>query len=131
MILERKTVLLQVANERLKDSTILLRQKRYNGAVYLGGYVIECLLKAAICVHLNRDILPATYRIHELSNLLYYAGLFPFLQTERRVSAQFANLASWNVAIRYYGKKFDAQEAKEFLDAVKEVRIWVLRQISP
>jgi HEPN domain-containing protein len=49
MILERKTVLLHVSNERLKDATILLKQKRYNGAVYLGGYVIECLLKAAIC----------------------------------------------------------------------------------
>jgi len=131
MVLERRSVLLQVANERLKDSTILLKQKRYNGAIYLGGYVIECLLKAAICVHLNRDILPATYRIHELTNLLSFAGLLPFLQTERRISRRFTTVATWNVAIRYYGRKFNPQEAKRFLDAVKEVREWILRKISP
>ncbi|MBI1924002.1 HEPN domain-containing protein [Candidatus Poribacteria bacterium] len=131
MNLERKTVLLQVANERLKDATILLKQTRYNGAVYWGGYVIECLLKAAICVYLNRDNLPATYRIHELSDLLYYAGLLAFRRVEQSVSARFADLAAWNVSIRYYGRRFDVQEAREFLDAVKEVRIWILRKISP
>ena len=60
--LESKNVLLQSAYERLRDARVLARRenKRYTGAVYLGGYVhfvhrrlrltvIECLLKAAIC----------------------------------------------------------------------------------
>ena len=127
----RNSLLLHVANERLKDAIILLKQKRYNGAIYLGGYVIECLLKAAICVHLNRDNLPAIYRIHELIDLLSFAGLLPLLQTERRIFQRFTTVATWNVTIRYYGRKFNPQEAKRFLGAVKEVREWILRKISP
>jgi len=131
MNLERKTVLLHVANERLKDATVLQKQKRYNGAVYLGGYVIECLLKAAICVHLNQDTLPAVYRIHELPDLLYFAGLLSFLQADERISQRFAIVEGWNVGIRYYGRRFDSQETRRFLSAVREVREWVLRLISP
>jgi hypothetical protein len=29
---------IRFANEQLKDATVLQKQKRYNGAVYLGGY---------------------------------------------------------------------------------------------
>jgi HEPN domain-containing protein len=33
--------LLQIAEERLKDAEALLAAGRYDGAVYLGGYVVE------------------------------------------------------------------------------------------
>ena len=89
MNLERKTVLFHVANERLRDANVLLKQKRYNGAVYLGGYVVECLLKVAICVHLNQDNLPATYRTHELFELLDYSGLLSQLQSNRKTYRSF------------------------------------------
>jgi len=42
---EPKRVLSEAANVRLQDAKALLKVKRYGGAVYLGGYVIECLLK--------------------------------------------------------------------------------------
>jgi hypothetical protein len=49
-----------LANQRLDDATILLasRKRRYNGAVYLGGYAIECSLKSAICILKNLPTLP-------------------------------------------------------------------------
>ena len=37
--LERRTVLLHIAEKRRVDARVLLRNKRYDGAVYLGGYV--------------------------------------------------------------------------------------------
>lgn len=130
MNLERKTVLLQVANERLRDANVLLRQKRYNSAVYLGGYVIECLLKAAICVHLNRDNLPEAYRIHDLVELLDYSGLLSQIQSDRKSYRSFLAVKDWSVGIRYHGRHFKPVEARRFLDAVKEVRQWILRRIS-
>ena len=131
MNVERKTVLIQVANERLRDARVLLKQKRYNGAVYLGGYVIECLLKAAICVHLNCDNLPTIYRLHDLVELLDHSGLLLPLRLDQKVSRSFLVVKDWGVAIRYYGRHFQSQEAERFLVAVKEVREWMLRKISP
>jgi HEPN domain-containing protein len=131
MNLERKTLLLQIANERLRDVNVLYKQKRYNGAVYLGGYVIECMLKAAICVYLNRDNLPATYRIHDLSELMNRSGLVSEFRDNQSVSRNFLIVKGWNIGIRYHGKRFKPTEAELFLTAVKEVRQWILRRISP
>ncbi|MCH8290992.1 HEPN domain-containing protein [Candidatus Poribacteria bacterium] len=131
MSLERKTVLLHIANERLRDANVLLKQKRYNGAVYLGGYVIECMLKAAICVYLSRNDLPAIYQIHDLDELMDSSGLLPSLQIDRKMSSHFLTIEGWCVGIRYLGKRFKASEAKHFLDAVKEIRQWILTKISP
>ena len=128
---ERKTVLLHIANERLRDANVLLKQKRYNGAVYLGGYVIECLLKAAICVYLNRDNLPPNYRIHNLVGLLNSSGLLDALKSNRQIYRSFLIVKDWGVGIRYYGKHFKSTESGRFLVAVKEVRQWILRRISP
>lgn len=131
MNLERKTVLIQIANDRLRDANVLLRQKRYNGAVYLGGYVIECLLKAAICVHLNRDNLPVNYQTHDLAELMNHSGLFSLLQANQTLRRSFSMVKSWNVGIRYRGRRFKPVETQQFIAAVKEVRQWILRRISP
>ena len=131
MNLERKTVLIQISNDRLRDADVLLKQKRYNGAVYLGGYVIECLLKAAICVHLNQDSLPVNYRTHELVELLYYSGLLFQLKSDQKLSRSFLAVKDWNVGIRYHGRHFKPAETEQFITAVKEVRQWILRKISP
>ena len=42
-----------IASERLKDAEALLSAARYDGAIYLGGYVVELALKNRICVVLN------------------------------------------------------------------------------
>ena len=130
LILERKTVLLQISRERFADARVLLRQKRYNGAVYLGGYVIECLLKAAICVQLRRDTLPGEYRTHELEPLLRSSGLEAGLNADQKIRIRFARINAWTVSIRYQGKRIDAPQAQEFLEAIKEVSQWILTNIS-
>jgi HEPN domain-containing protein len=129
--LERKAVLLQLANERLADANVLLRQKRYNGTVYLGGYVIECLLKAAICVYLRTDRLPGRYQWHDLDRLLVASGLQPAMEDDPVVYARFRRVDIWHVALRYEGRRYNPRDARTFLDAVKEVRAWILSRISP
>lgn len=44
------TELRKIAEERLKDAEALLAAGRYDGAIYLGGYVVELGLKRRICV---------------------------------------------------------------------------------
>jgi HEPN domain-containing protein len=129
-LLERKTVLLQISRERFADAKVLLRQKRYNGAVYLGGYVIECLLKAAVCVQLRRDTLPGEYRTHELGRLLRSSGLMQDLRNDAILLVRYSTVEEWNVEIRYRGAHCSAQEATKFLDAVKEIQQWILDKLA-
>jgi HEPN domain-containing protein len=130
-ILERKTVLLQISRERFADAKVLLRQKRYNGAVYLGGYVIECLLKAAVCVQLRRDTLPGEYRTHELEPLLRSSGLEADLKADQRLASRFYTANIWCVDVRYQGAHVSAAEARDFVEAVQEVQQWIQTRISP
>jgi hypothetical protein len=44
-----------LARERLKDARALLGRKRWSGAYYLAGYVIECSLKACLLRHLGES----------------------------------------------------------------------------
>ena len=40
---------LGTSRRRLDDAVALHNQKRWTGAIYLGGYAIECALKSLIC----------------------------------------------------------------------------------
>ena len=129
--LESKNVLLQSAYERLRDARVLARRenKRYTGAVYLGGYVIECLLKAAICVEQRTERLPAKYRTHELEALLEATGYRLTMTTE--IASKFRIIVGWNVMLRYQGRQYKAQDARTFLANVEVIRQWLLEKMSP
>lgn len=129
--LESKNVLLQSAYERLRDARVLARSenRRYTGAVYLGGYVIECLLKAAICVSQRTERLPAKYQTHELDVLLEATGYRPTMTSE--LAAKFRVIMGWNVMLRYQVRQYQAQEAHTFLANVEVIRRWLLEKMSP
>jgi hypothetical protein len=129
--LESKNVLLQSAYERLRDARVLARRenKRYTGAVYLGGYVIECLLKAAICVEQRTERLPAKYQTHELDVLLETTGYRPMMTPE--LAAKFRTILGWNVRLRYQGRQYQASDAHTFLANVEVIRQWLLEKMSP
>jgi hypothetical protein len=44
-----RRVQLDASRLRYKDAIHLQKAERWNGAIYLGGYAIECSLKALIC----------------------------------------------------------------------------------
>ena len=47
-----------LAHDRLSDAEALLAAGRYDGATYLGGYVVELALKRRICQTLGWDAFP-------------------------------------------------------------------------
>ena len=42
---------LGASRRRFEDAQVLHDQKRWAGAIYLGGYAIECSLKSLICYY--------------------------------------------------------------------------------
>lgn len=65
---------------------MLLDRRRYDGAYYLAGYVVECALKACIAKGTRRfDFPPRAVQdiyTHDLARLLRQAGLEPDLQRD-------------------------------------------------
>jgi HEPN domain-containing protein len=117
--------LAQVGDERLRESKVLLEAGCYAGAIYVGGYAVECYLKAAICHRLQWEKLLGTFKTHDLEALLLYTGLASELEGEILVDENFRQVVGmWNdkngeVAIRYRDPKdMDMKTASTFLDCL-------------
>ena len=97
-----KNDLLKISRARLRDSEILFKSKRYDGAIYLCGYALEIRLKLRICKALGWTGYPSTkgefenfqsFRTHKLDILLKLSGI------EEKIKSNF--LAEWSVAITW------------------------------
>jgi hypothetical protein len=73
-----------IARARLRDARVLLRARRWDGAVYLCGYAVELALKARICQTLKWAGFPETpaefkglqsVKTHDLEMLLHLSGI--------------------------------------------------------
>ena len=100
--------LLKIATARLKDADALLAAGRYDGAIYLGGYVVELALKSSICRVLKWKGFPQTrsefqnylsFKTHDLDVLLSLSG------AEDKIKAGFfaewSAVATWDPEARY------------------------------
>jgi HEPN domain-containing protein len=96
------------AEERLKDAEALLAAGRYDGAIYLGGYVVELSLKSRICTVLNWKGFPQTrsefqnyqsFKTHNLDVLLALAGVEEKVKTA--YLAEWSAVATWDPEARY------------------------------
>jgi HEPN domain-containing protein len=69
---------LDASRRRLEDAETLHKQKRWMGAIYLGGYAVECALKSLICYEQRKNHFKETTvfqkiqgaSLHNLTNLL-------------------------------------------------------------
>ncbi len=82
--------LIKIARGRLKDAQVLLDAGRYDGATYLGGYVVEIALKQRICKTLKWSGFPQTnkefqgyqsLKTHDLNVLLSLSGVEAKIRT--------------------------------------------------
>lgn len=98
----------KLARARLTDAKLLLRARRYDGAIYIGGYVVEIALKARICRTLKWESFPssrkefaslATFRTHDLDLLLALSGREQRIKS--RHLAEWSNVATWDPEVRY------------------------------
>jgi HEPN domain-containing protein len=103
-----RTVLRRIVCERLKDAQALLKAGRYDGAIYLGGYVVELALKCRICRTLKWSSFPQTrgefqsfqsFKTHDLDVLLSLSGVKDKIKT--RYLAEWSAVATWDPEARY------------------------------
>jgi hypothetical protein len=120
-----------IAKKRLDASEILLKEKDYDGCVYLMGYVLECALKSVICKTLNLKEYPEkdgsgplvnVFRTHILQDLLRLSGLEADLQlTSGRRYENWSELTKWNTNVRYQPiGTWDEKQAVRMLNALVE-----------
>lgn len=134
-----KKDLRRIAGNRLTDSIVLLRNKRYSAAIYLAGYAIELMLKLKIC-HMFRFkhgfpenetefnackgatsvafFSPAITRLkqikhHNLADLLKYSGKEITILT--KFPDEWAGILSWGPGHRYSSKVVRKTTATEFI----------------
>lgn len=110
----RGTIFREVARQRLDDTKTLFEKKRYNGAVYLSGYAIECLLKYAYCKRKNILHLPESLETHRWDDLVHEAGLVRDIKSTPAMSLIYDALAEqWGPSLRYRSGNYPAAEASK------------------
>lgn len=138
-----------MAERRYADACCLRdsgKQERANGAIYMAGFVIECLLKALLLErHPNlqkpvdpvklspsdREVHDILWR-HDLDDML---GFLPEIQkkltgvkTKAGESAweQFRDLCEeWSVHARYSPSNAKLEDARRYLATIEEVKKWL------
>jgi len=131
----RASVYRQAAIARLAEAEFL-KKAHPAGAIYLGGYVVECMLKWAICKRngiIYLDDLPdqkladrlTSARGHDLDFLLDVSGLKQLLKSNNRLYEAFAQVSAWNVTLRYDPQAGNFRSAAEFLTAARLLRDWL------
>lgn len=100
----------KLARARLRDAEELFAAKRYDGAVYLCGYVIEFALKARICRTLHWPGFPSTskefrdfasFKTHDLNVLLHLSGIESKIKTGPQLMWTWSEVSHWDPAVRY------------------------------
>jgi HEPN domain-containing protein len=111
----------QIAEDRIVDAEILLRNHRWSAAYYLAGYAVECGLKACIAKLTNQDDFPRDRKFveqcytHSVEKLLKAAGLKPELDDDADKNIAFSSnwglVKDWEEISRYEQKtQADAEE---------------------
>ena len=136
-----ESVLRKIADARLREAMHLRSGGYYSGAVYLAGYAVECLLKAAICRVLGWEQLRSTFAVHDLEGLLLHSGLQRRIEEpdNETVFRNFKRISEvWIVvgtqSIRYTDPASITQRgAREFLDQIMDpttgVATWLRTRI--
>lgn len=129
----------QLAELRLADSKALLDQRHWSGAYYIGGYAVECALKACIAKQTEQYDFPdkqaAKYYTHDLAELLRHAGLTQRLNEAGKNSELGVNwsvIKDWSESNRYEFRDDEEMEkhAKEFYFAVSDTENGLLKWIQ-
>jgi HEPN domain-containing protein len=114
-----------LAKERLLDAEMLYKSDRYDGAIYLCGYVLEYTLKSYICKHngwieftpLSNSI---SFTIHSLDELLKLSGKEnDILQKVNKDWLFVKNI--WDPSNRYSAKKYSEADCLTFIECTKTV----------
>jgi hypothetical protein len=99
-----RAALRRLARLRLADARALFRARRYDGATYLCGYVIEYALKARICrtlrwVEYRTGEKYRSFKVHDVEALLGLSGVEDMVLRTHATDWNFAK--QWSPELRY------------------------------
>jgi hypothetical protein len=130
-----RRVQLGASRRRLEDAQALHQQKRWSGAMYLGGYAIECSLKSLICYEERKSnfkdtqIFKKGLKAAGLHNLLTLLDGVPSIQRANRTDRTNVYLVTCNTVssvwrndeLRYSDKLGNEQESQRFIESVQKL----------
>jgi HEPN domain-containing protein len=125
---------LRAAIQRFDEARFLVGNSYTKAAVYLGGYAVECALKALLLAHTPRKRhreTKATFRGNRAHN---YEWLKDRLKKAGAsvpsvVVQQLALVNWWSTDLRYEPGKLDLRRANEFLDSTEKILVWARESI--
>jgi len=131
----------QAGLRRLEEADALLHNSRPfpSGAIYLGGYALECQFKWFICraaeprpVHYLEDLpdqgLVArllSARGHDLELLAVASGQWQAIRQDVDLRRHFNQVQNWTVRLRYSAVAGDVGNGTRFLAAARRLRRWL------
>jgi hypothetical protein len=137
----RDTVYRQAGLLRLAEARALLHHEPAfpAGAIYLGGYALECLFKWSICrraeprpVRYLEDLPDSglaqrllSARGHDLEFLANASGAWPAIRAHDRLRRHLSLANIWAVRLRYSAKSGDFGSATKFLASVEVLVRWL------
>jgi hypothetical protein len=146
----RPTQLRTVADRRFDDAKCLLQKgQRANGAMYMAGFVIECLLKAKLLekyswlqnarntgtlAETDLELYNLCYRMHDLAAILdhlselgqHLKNLNSFRYEKGRLYIMLKSVVGrWTIFARYSPQMATMQEAGDFVRQIKEIKEWL------
>lgn len=118
----------QAAARHLHDAKILLNEERWDNAVYLAGYVVECSFKVLVTVYLSEDIEEIKTYGHDLKKLQGKAMnrlrlMYPVLDMQLPTSRIQGTILSRNHPERRYAKSglWNKTEAKDAVERAEQI----------
>ena len=128
----------KLADLRIKEAEVLLRNGCYEGAYYLAGYAVECALKACIAKTTqqydfpDKDLVQKSYT-HNLEKLVSAAGLDQLLKQEMAKAGSFAGywavVKDWSEEMRYHTSVGD-KVARDMFEAITNAKDGVMRWLK-
>lgn len=118
----------QKARQYLLDAQILINEKRYEGAAYLLGYVIELSIKKVICKSLDWQEYPPgnkwdnykTFKNHNLDILLSLSGKEKKIR--KTLFTEWSSVSQWNPeTLRYSHKKISKNDMAIMYRSVENI----------
>ncbi|MEE2526283.1 hypothetical protein V0U79_07880 [Hyphobacterium sp. HN65] len=106
------------------DAKFLLEARRFSNAYHLGGYAVECALKAVLCRQFAAESLPDkglvqaayTHNLSELSSLAGLANELKRAKEDANFSANWGIVSAWTEASRY--QTTNESEATDLVEAI-------------
>jgi HEPN domain-containing protein len=94
----------KIAGARLQDAEALFDAGRYDGALYMCGYVVEIALKARICRCLKWSDFPSgrggeRLKVHDFEMLLNFSG--QDAKIKARYMLEWSYVSNWSPDMRH------------------------------